>query len=233
MPNLMIGFGIDETQAEYVAEIKLRHLNREYILKRTEETGQLQERDREMESILDDPKKISKIIIQELQEVIKKYGQPRKSLLSDAAMSSRRWRRRNRWPTTRSTCSSPGRATLKRSPRSRCRMCGEHKLKEGDEVVQHIEAHQADRAALLHRQGPGLQGAAPADFEDTKASVLGDYIPAKLGMDDGENAVYMAVTADYQGYMLFCFENGKVAKVPTSTPTRPRPTARSCSTPTA
>ena len=211
VPNLMIAFGIDEIQSEYVAEIKLRHINREYILKRTQEVGQLQEEIDEMQSILDDAKKINRIIISELKNVIKNYAQPRRSLLL---------MHEDVQPFTEETTVENYPVNLffskegyfkKITPQS-YRMSSEQYLKEGDEVLQHIEGNNTDNLLFFTDRGQVYKSRA-SEFEDTKASVLGDFIPAKLGMDEGETVLYMAVTSDFQGYMLFCFENGKVAKV--------------------
>ena len=211
VPNLMIGFGIDETQAEFVAEIRLRHLNREYILKRTEEIAGLKKDIAGMEEVLSDRKKVRAIIIDELKSVSKKYQKPRKSLLY--------------YPTgedgqeeTEEAPDYPVHLFFTRegyfkkiTPQS-LRMSGEHKLKEGDAVTQALEAtNNTDLLFFTDRQQ--VYKAKASDFDDTKASVLGDYVPAKLGMDEGESAVYMAVTRDYAGDMLFFFENGKAAKV--------------------
>lgn len=211
VPNLMIGFGIDEVQAEYVAEIKLRHLNREYILKRTEEVGQLEKDIAELQGILDSKAKVKGIIIKELQAVAKQYGQPRRTMLlySDELEEYREEEEIPDYPVhlffTRD-------GYFKKITPQSLRMSGEQKLKEGDEVVQQVEStNNVD--LLFFTDRAQVYKAKASDFGDTKASVLGEYIPAKLGMDEGENAIYMAVTKDYSGYMLFFFENGKVAKV--------------------
>ena len=211
VPNLMIGFGIDEIQAEYVAEIKLRHLNREYILKRTAEIESLKADIAEKQDILSDPKKVSAIIISELKAVAKKYGGPRKTMLY--------------YPTDEDETvildevqDYPVKLFFtkegyfkKITPQS-LRMSGEQKVKEGDEITQEVDASNASQI-LFFSDRHQVYKADASDFADSKASLLGDYIPAKLGMDEGENAVYMAVTRDYSGNMLFFFENGKAAKV--------------------
>lgn len=211
VPNLMIGFGIDEIQANYVAEIKLRHLNREYILNRTAEIEGLEQEVAELESTLQSQAKIKGIIVAELKNVIKKHGAPRRSELY--------------FPTNEDTQvlkeevpDYPVFAFLTRdgyfkkiTPQS-LRMSSEHKLKEGDEVVQSYETTNA-KEVLFFSDRCQVYKASLADFADTKASVLGDYIPAKLGFDEGEGVAYMAITSDYEGYMLFFFENGKAAKV--------------------
>lgn len=211
VPNLMIGFGIDEVQAEYVAEIRLRHLNREYILKRTDETGKLEQEIAEMEDILAHRRKIQQIIIGELRDVIEKYSQPRRSELVYAADIVVEEEEED-------TPDYPVHLFLTRdgyfkkiTPLS-LRMSGEQKLKDGDEITQTMESTN-NRELLFFTNRCQVYKAKIADFDDTKASVLGDFIPAKLGMEEGENVIYMAVTKDYSGFMFFFFENGKVAKV--------------------
>lgn len=211
VPNLMIGFGIDETQAEYVAEIKLRHLNREYILKRTEDIDRLEKEIAEMEDILAHRRKIQQIIIGELRDVIEKYSQPRRSELiyaADVVVEE----------VEEETPDYPVHLFLTRdgyfkkiTPLS-LRMSGEQKLKDGDEITQTMESTNS-RELLFFTNRCQVYKAKVSDFDDTKASVLGDFVPAKLGMEEGESVVYMAVTKDYSGFMLFFFENGKVAKV--------------------
>ncbi len=211
VPNLMIGFGIDEIQAEYVSEIKLRHLNREYILKRTGEIQSLKGEIADMESVLENPRKLKNIIIKELQEVEKKYAKPRRSeiLYEVQEPQQEEWEETPDYPVH--LFLSQGGYFKKIIPQS-LRMSSEQKLKEGDAVAQAVEA--TNRAELLFfTDRCQVYKARACDFEDTKASVLGDYLPAKLGMDEGENVRYMAVTDAYDGYMLFFFENGRVAKV--------------------
>lgn len=211
VPNLMIGFGIDEVQAEYVAEIRLRQLNREHILKRTEEIGQLREDIAEMESILEHREKIRAIIISELENVGKKYAKPRRSLLyyptegEDEAGEEPT-------PDYAVHLFFTREGYFKKITPQSLRMSGEHKLKEGDEVTQAVEATNNSDLLFFTDHGQVYKAKA-SDFDDTKASVMGDYIPARLGMDEGESAVYMAATTDYAGYMLFVFQNGKAAKV--------------------
>lgn len=211
VPNLMIGFGIDEVQAEYVAEIRLRHLNREYILKRTDETGKLEQEIAEMEDILAHRRKIQQIIIGELRDVIEKYSQPRRSELVYAAdiVVEEEEEDTPDYPVhlffTRD-------GYFKKITPLSLRMSGEQKLKDGDEITQTMESTN-NRELLFFTNRCQVYKAKIADFDDTKASVLGDFIPAKLGMEEGENVIYMAVTKDYSGFMLFFFENGKVAKV--------------------
>lgn len=211
VPNLMIGFGIDEVQAEFVAEIKLRHLNREYILRRTEEIAQLEEEIADLRSILDSKERVKQIIISELHEVMKKYGKPRRSMLIYP----------NELPQEAEEEEMPDYPVhlffsrdgyfKKITPQS-LRMSGEQKLKEGDEIIQQIKASN-NCDLLFFTDRCQVYKAKASDFADTKASVLGEYIPARLGMEEGELAVSMAVTRDYGGYMLFFFENGKLAKI--------------------
>lgn len=212
VPNLMKGFGIDEIQAEYVAEIKLRHLNREYILNRTQETSKLQGEIAELNAVLDDPKKIKQIIVNELKTVTKTYGQPRHSILlyhDDLAEKEEELDEIPDYPVHLFFTKD---GYFKKITPQSLRMSGEQKVKEGDSVTCHIEA--TNRSELLFFTDKcQVYKATASDFGDTKASVLGEYIPAQLKMDEGENVLFMAVTKDYSGFLLFCFENGKVAKV--------------------
>lgn len=212
VPNLMVGFGIDEVQADYVAEIKLRHLNREYILNRTAEISQLEQDIAQMEELLRDVKKINQVIIKELRDVMKKYAQPRRSfILYDAPAAAELPEEEAPDYPVHLFLSREG-YFKKITPQS-LRMSSEQKLKEGDAICQTIEA--TNRAYLLvFTDRMQVYKAQASDFEDTKASVLGDYLPAKLGFDEGESVRYLAVTSDYSGWMVFFFENGKAAKVP-------------------
>ena len=212
VPNLMIGFGIDEAQAEYVAEIKLRHLNREYILKRTQDIAQLQSVIADLNGILDDPKKITKIIIQELKEVAEKYGQPRRSILLYQDELADVAEELDEVPDYPVNLFFTRDGYFKKITPQSLRMSGEQKLKEGDEVTEHIEATNA-ADLLFFTDRCQVYKAKASDFDDTKASVLGDYVPAKLQMDEGESILQMVVTSDFGGYVLFFFENGKAAKV--------------------
>ena len=212
--NLMIGFGIDEIQAEYVAEIKLRHLNREYILKRTQEIEDLIRSIAEMEEILNNPKKVKSIMISELREVMKKYGKPRETQFVFAKDMEEK-------ELEEEIPSYPVNLFLTRdgyfkkiTPQS-LRMSGEHKLKETDCIVAHVET-TSDVELLFFTDRHQVYKARAYEFEDTKASLLGDYIPAKLGFEDGERLLSMVVTKDYSGNLLFVFDNGKIAKVPIS-----------------
>lgn len=211
VPNLMIGFGIDEIQAEYVAEIKLRHLNREYILKRTDEIDKLESEIAELESILQSKTKVKNIIVKELKEVAEKYGQPRRCMLiyPDEIADDEPAEEIPDYPVTLFfTCDG---YFKKITPQS-LRMSGEQKLKDGDAILREVETTNAAELLFFTNQCRVYKARA-CDFSDTKASVLGEYIPAKLQMDEGEQAVDMVVTKDYKGILLFAFENGKVAKL--------------------
>jgi DNA gyrase subunit A len=210
VPNLMIGFGIDQPQAEYVAEIKLRHLNREYILKRTAETEQIEHDIAALQKILESDREIRKVILAELDEVARKYGQKRRSMIiyEDELQNVPEVEVQDYAVNLFFTKEG----YFKKITPLSLRMSGEQKLKEGDSILQQIESvNSADLLFFTNRCT--VYKAKASDFSDTKASVLGDYLPAQLGMEEGEVPIYMAVTTDYKGYMLFFFENGKVAKV--------------------
>ncbi len=211
VPNLMIGFGIDEIQAEYVAEIKLRHLNREYILKRTEEISDLRKEIDELEAILKSKTKIRNIIIKELQSVIKTYGKPRKSTIiyADDIEEIEEVEEIPDYPVNLFFTKE---GYFKKITPLSLRMGGEQKLKENDEIIEQIEATN-NTELLFFSDKFKVYKTKASEFADTKASVLGDYVPAKVQMDDGESAIYMAATSDYSGFMLFVFENGKIAKI--------------------
>ena len=211
VPNLMIGFGIDEVQAEYVAEIKLRHLNREYILKRTEETDSLKEEIGELEGILGSKSKVKSIIIRELEEVAKKYGKPRRTMIlyADEVEEAEVVEETPDYPVNLFFTRE---GYFKKITPQSLRMSGEQKLKEGDEIAQQLEDTNSTDL-LFFSDRCQVYKLKASDFDDTKASVLGEYIPAKAQMDEGERAVYLAPTKDYAGFLLFFFENGKAAKV--------------------
>ena len=214
VPNLMIGFGIDQIQAEYVAEIKLRHLNREYILKRTADISDLKKEIAEMEIILNDPKKINNLIIDDLKDVIKKYDQPRRSeiiYVSETASVEVE----EEIPDYPVNLFFTKEGYFKKITPQSLRMSGEHKLKEGDEIVFSTESHNTVELLFFSNKCQVYKTRA-CDFDDTKTSVMGDYIPSKLGFDEGESAIFMAVLEKYTGFMVFFFENGKAAKVPLS-----------------
>ena len=214
VPNLMIGFGIDQIQAEYVAEIKLRHLNRQYILDRLQETQELEKSIAEMEDILNSPRKISRIIMDELRDVAKKYGQPRKTLfIYEDELEE--YQEEDETPDYPVHLFVTAEGYFKKITPQSLRMSNVQKLKEGDTVV--FQTETTNKAELLfftdHAQ---VYKAKVADFSETKASVMGDFVASKLGFDEGERLVGTVVTADYQGEVLFFFENGKVSKVPLS-----------------
>ncbi len=211
VPNLMEGFGIDEIQAEYVAEIKLRHLNREYILKHTNDISQLEKDIKELEEILASNRKIKAIIIKELENIIKKYSQPRRSMIiyaDDIAEDDEE----EEIPDYQTNLFFTKEGYFKKITPLSLRMGGEQKLKEGDSISQHIETTNNTDLIFFSDKQQAYKTKAPV-FSDTKASVLGEYIPSKLGFDEDENAVYMISTKDYKGFVFFFFENGKAAKV--------------------
>lgn len=211
VPNLMIGFRIDKIQAEYVAEIKLRHLNKEYILKRLQDIDRLEEAIKDLNDILENPKRIKQIIIYELKEVVKKYAKPRKTEIIYSVELEEETVEPDfpDYPVT--VFFTKGGYFKKITPLS-LRMSGTQKLKDGDEIAQTVETTNSAELLFFTNKCQVYKSRA-CDFDDTKASVLGDYVAAKLEMEEGELPVYMAVTSDYSGYMMFFFENGKAAKV--------------------
>ncbi len=211
VPNLMIGFGIDQMQAEYVAEIRLRHLNREYILKRTEETSQLEKDIQELEGILGSKTKVRNIIIAELTEIAKKYGKPRRTMLlyADEVEEAEISEEIPDYPVHLFFTQE---GYFKKITPQSLRMSGEQKLKEGDAIARQVESSNAAELLFFSDKAQVYKLRA-SDFDDTKASVLVDYIPAKAQMDEGERTAAMVVTKDYSGFVLFVFENGKAAKV--------------------
>ncbi|MEG0616427.1 MAG: DNA gyrase subunit A [Oscillospiraceae bacterium] len=212
VPNLMIGFGIDKIQAEYVAEIKLRHLNREYILKRTEEIADLEADIEKLRDIVNSETKIRKIIIDELTAVIKKYGQPRHSEILYETQLAEAEVEDEQMPDYVVTVFYTREGYFKKITPQSLRMSGEQKLKEGDKII--VETETQNNAELLFFTNKcQVYKCRVGDFDDGKASVMGDFIAARLGMEDGEEPIYMAITQDYKGSMLFVFANGKCAKV--------------------
>ena len=211
VPNLMIGFGIDQIQAEYVAEIKLRNINREYILKRVEETASLESEIEDLEDTLARPSRIRKIIVSELEEVRKKYAEPRRTgILYDYAEDADAEEDAiEDYPVTL-FLSQQG-YFKKITPQS-LRMSGEQKFKEDDALSVSVESSNAAELMFFTDRAQVYKTRA-SDFADGKASLLGDYLPSKLGMDEGESVMGMVLPGDYSGYMLFFFENGKAAKV--------------------
>ena len=214
IPNLMIAFGIDQVQAEYVAEIKLRNINKEYILKRVAETASLADEIADLEDTLAKPARIRRIIIDELTEVRKKYAVPRRTEIVYGHELPEE-------PEEETVDDYPVHLFLSRegyfkkiTPQS-LRMSGEQKFKEGDALRQSFETTNAAEL-LFFTDRRQVYKTRASEFGETKASALGDYLPAKLGMDEGENVVYLTLAGDYSGFMLFVFENGKAAKVPLS-----------------
>lgn len=215
VPNLMIGFGIDETQAEYVAEIKLRHLNREYILKRLDDIEKLEAEISEMEDILKSRSRVLKIIVKELEEVIKKYGKDRQTKIISGNTAEDDDIIAEEVDESPVTLFFTKEGYFKRITPQSLRMSGEQKLKEGDEIVQTIESTNAHELLFFTDKGQVYKSRV-SEFSEGKASVLGDYVPSFLGFDEGESAIYMVVTRDYSGNMVFAFDNGRMSKVPLS-----------------
>ena len=211
VPNLMIGFGIDQIQAEYVAEIKLRNINKEYILKRVQETAALEEEIEDLEDTLQKPARIRKIIVGELEDVRKKYAQPRKTeiIFSHEAEYEEEPEETPDYPVTL-FLSREG--YFKKITAQSLRMSGEQKFKEGDGLFRQVEATNNTELMFFtdHQQVYKVRA---ADFADGKASLLGDYLPTKLGMDEEEKVIDLVLPGDYSGHVLFFFENGKCARV--------------------
>ena len=214
VPNLMIGFGIDEVQAEYVAEIKLRHLNRQYILKKLADVEELEKQVEELQSILDSRRKQLGIIIKELEAVAAKYGQPRKTAIIEVD-SDEKVEEEVVVDNSPVTLFYTKDGYFKKITPQSLRMSGEQKLKEGDTLIETVESTNAAEL-LFFTDKQQVYKSKTAEFADSKASVLGDFIPAKLEFEEGESPLYMAVLSGYKGYMIFAFENGRVAKVPLS-----------------
>ena len=215
VPNLMIGFGIDEIQANFVAEIKLRNINKEYILKQTKATSQLEQEIAEMEETLGNPRKLKNVIIKELQQVSEKYGQPRKTEILYNVEEAEPEKEEDETPDYPVTAFVSNGGYLKKITAQSLRMSGEQKFKEGDSLAYSVET--TNRAEILvFTDKFQCYKSRLSDFEDSKASLLGDYLPQKLGMDAGENVLQVIFPGDGRGFVLFFFENGKVAKVPLS-----------------
>ena len=211
IPNLMIGFGIDQVQAEYVAEIKLRNINKEYILKRVQETAALADEIDDLEDTLAKPSRIRRIIVDELTEVRKKYAVPRRTEIVYSHEIEEE-------PEEDAPEDYPVHLFLSRegyfkkiTPQS-LRMSGDQKYKEGDGPAQYFEAtNNAELMFFTDRQQ--VYKTRASEFGESKASLLGDYLPAKLGMDAGENVIFLCLPGDYSGSLLFAFANGRVARV--------------------
>ena len=211
IPNLMIGFGIDQVQAEYVAEIKLRNINKEYILKRTRETDALRDEIDDLEDTLNDLRRVKKILVDELTAAAKKYGEPRKTeiLYEHQQMELPEEEPEAEYP-VRLFLSREG--YLKKITPQSLRMSGEQKYKEGDGPRQSFET-TSNAELMLFTDRCQVYKVRLGEFEDSKASVLGDYLPAKLRMEDGESVIYALLPGDYSGSLLFLYENGKAARV--------------------
>ena len=215
VPNLMIEFGIDEVQANFVAEIKLRNINKEYILKQTKAISQLEQEIADMRDTLNSSRKLNNVIIKELQAVSDKYGQPRKTeILYDVAEAAAE-DEEEPVPDYPVTVFLSREGYLKKITQQSLRMSGEQKFKEGDSLA--LTKETTNRAEFLAFTDKfQCYKSRLSDFDDGKASLLGDYLPQKLGFEQGENLVSLLFCGDYKGFVMFFFENGKAAKVPLS-----------------
>jgi len=211
VPNLMIGFGIDERQAEYVAEIKLRNINREYILKRTQETGELENEIEDLEDTLKSSRRISSIIVRELKDIIKKYGEERRTkIVYEDEIETFDTEEHIEDYSVNIFMSREG--YFKKITPLSLRMGGEHKYKDSDGPFISFESQQKNEL-LIFTDKQQVYKARVRDFEDTKASNLGTYLPTALEMDEGENVIYLLDPGDYSGHIIFFFENGKAARI--------------------
>ena len=212
IPNLMIGFGIDQIQAEYVADIRLRNINKEYILKRTQEVDTLEDEIADLEDMVNSPKRIKKCITQELQDVKKKYGAPRRTEIIYDFQPAEPEREEDETPSYPVHLFISREGYLKKITPQSLRMASEQKYKEGDGPFQQWEANNADEL-LVFTDRQQCYKTRLSEFDDTKASALGDYLPSKLGMDPEEKAIWACLPGDYTKQLLFFFENGKAARV--------------------
>jgi len=215
VPNLMIGFGIDEIQANYVAEIKLRNINKEYILKQTKAIDELEQEIEELQDILNSHRKLKGVIKKELKHVAEKYGKPRKTTILYDIGEIEPEEEAEQIPDYPVTLFVSKEGYLKKITQQSLRMSGDQKFKEGDSLAFSVETGNRAEILVFTNQFQCYK-ARLSDFEDGKASLLGDYLPQKLGMDPGEQAFQVLLPGDYKGFALFFFENGKVAKVPLS-----------------
>ena len=215
VPNLMIGFGIDEIQANYVAEIKLRNINKEYILKQTKAISELEKEIADLRDILSSHRKLQNVIKQELKAVAAKYGQPRKTEIIYHIDEIQPEAEEEEIPDYPVTVFISKEGYLKKITAQSLRMSGEQKFKEGDSLAQTVETSNKAEILVFTDQFQCYK-ARLNDFADGKASQLGDYLPQKLGFDPGENVLQVIFPGDYKGFALFFFENGKAAKVPLS-----------------
>ena len=215
IPNLMIGFGIDEIQANYVAEIRLRNINKEYILKQIKAIDALEAEIADLRDTLGSKLRLKKVIIGELKEVAEKFGQPRKTDIIYESAQIMPEEEEDDTPDYPVTLFISKEGYLKKITQQSLRMSGEQKFKEGDSLAFSRETTNKAEILVFTDQFQCYKSRL-SDFEDGKASLLGDYLPQKLGMDPGENVLQVVLPGDYKGFMLFFFENGKVAKVPLS-----------------
>ena len=215
VPNLMIGFGIDEIQANYVAEIKLRNINKEYILKQTKAIDDLEREIEELQDILNSQRKLKGVIKKELKQVAEKYGKPRKTGIIYNMDEIEPEEEAEQVPDYPVTLFVSKEGYLKKITQQSLRMSGEQKFKEGDSLAFSVETSNRAEILVFTDQFQCYKSRL-SDFEDGKASLLGDYLPTKLGMDPGENVIRVLLPGDYKGFVLFFFENGKAAKVPLS-----------------
>ena len=213
VPNLMIEFGIDEIQANYVAEIKLRNINKEYILKQTRATSQLEAEIEELQGILNSSRKLKNVIIKELQQVSDKYGKPRKTEIVYEVTETVVEDEAEQIPDYPVTVFVSKEGYLKKITAQSLRMSGEQKFKEGDSLAFSQEATNRGEILVFTDKFQCYKSRL-SDFDDGKASQLGDYLPQKLGFEAEEKVLQVILTGDYQGMLLFFFENGKAAKVP-------------------
>ena len=215
VPNLMIGFGIDEVQANFVAEIKLRNINKEYILKQTKAISELEKEIEKLRDTLNSQRKLQNVIIQELEQVADKYGQPRKTEILYDVQEAAPEQAQEEIPDYPVTVFLSREGYLKKITAQSLRLSGEQKFKEGDGLWFSAETTNRDEI-LVFTDRFQCYKAKLSDFDDGKASLLGDYLPQKLGLDSGETIRSVVLTGAYRGFVLFFFENGKVAKVPLS-----------------
>ena len=212
---MMIVFGIDEIQANYVAEIKLRNINKEYILKQTRAIDDLEREIEELQDTLNSSRKLKNVIIKELQAVSDKYGKPRKTEIIYDVQETAVEEETEEIPDYPVTVFVSKEGYLKKITAQSLRMSGEQKFKEGDGLAFSQETTNRNEILVFTNQYQCYK-AKLSDFEDSKASLLGDYLPQKLGMEQGEAVTQVILTGDYKGFVLFFFENGKAAKVPLS-----------------
>ncbi len=215
VPNLMIGFGIDEIQANYVAEIKLRNINKEYILRQTKAISELEQEIADLNDLLNSTRRLKNVIIKELQQVSEKYGQPRKTEIIYDSVLVEPDEEEELAPDYPVTLFVSQEGYLKKITQASLRMSGEQKFKEGDKLAFSTECSNRSEILVFTDQCQCYKSRL-SDFEDSKASLLGDYLPQKLGMDPGETVRQVILPGDYKGFVLFFFENGKIAKVPLS-----------------